>query len=294
MEDIFPPFRLHTDQEEFLNLFKVEKVFNRTPALKPKVIVSTSLYWGTHWPQEHSRIEPTLEDLNRPRSSVRDGGSWWENYFSPFLRGCEERLPEGWIHRVYLASDLAFLVDKIPETVEIHLMRNCSWGTIPGMLWRYLPMEEPVFCVARGADNYFLGGYQQVVALALQLGTFLVRNTISYWQDNLNRFVYRTIQGSCGVKGPIPFVPYAAAWVRQTQLNSLSPRVEAFPYLLHIGLDHWAEYGQDEQFLSRWLYYLAGAEKTITLVEPIGNHDLFIRDIQYWQSLGGLHSIIRR
>lgn len=294
MEDIFPPFRLQTDQEEYLNLFTVESVFNRTPARNPKVVVSTSLYWGTHWPREQERVEPSLEILKCPRPSVRDGGSWWQTYFSPFLLGCGEPLPEGWIHRVYLASDLAFLIDEIPASVEIYLMRETSWGSIPGMLWRYLPMEEPAFCVARGADNYFLGGYQQVVALALQLGSFLLRNTISFWQDNFNRFIYRTIQGSCCIKGPVPFVPHAAAWVRQAQCDPLSQRVEAFPYLLHIGLDHWAEYGQDEQFLSRWLYYLAGTMKTITLVEPIGNHEIFIRDTQYLQSLGGLHSIIRR
>lgn len=294
MEDIFPPFRLQTDQEKYLDLFKVDRVFNRTSARNPKVVVSTSLYWGTHWPQGQNRVEPSLEMLQTRRPSVRDGRSWWENYFLPFLRGCEELLPEGWTHRVYLAADLSFLVDLIPKSVEIHLMRESSWGSIPGMLWRYLPIEEPVFCVARGADNYTLGDYQLVVALALRFGTFLIRNTISYWQDNHNRFVYRTIQGSCAVKGPIHYVSHAAAWVHQEQTDPISPMVEALPYLRHVGMEHWSEYGQDEQFLSRWLYYLAGPMKTITLVEPIGNHEMFIRDIQYLNSNGGLHSIIRR
>ncbi len=294
MHDIFPPFERQTEDPSYLNLFKVAQVINPQPRGHLKAVVSTSLYWGTHGPHVYKPTLPTLAGLQTPAKSVRQGKSWWESYFLPFLKGCQEPLPDGWRHRVYLAADLTFLIDLIPTTVEIHVMAESSWTSMPGMMWRYLPAEESLLCIARGADNYEMGGHQQVIALALCLGTFLVRNTITFWRDKLNRLVYRSVQGSCAIRGPIPFVPTAAAWIEANQKKLFPSQVEAFPELTHIGLNHWGAYGQDEQFLSRWLYYLAASEKTITLVEPEGNHEIFQEDMSFWQAHGKLHSVIRR
>lgn len=294
MQSIFPRFEQETADPDYVKLFKVARVFNAQPREGLRVVISTSLYWGTHGPHVYQPTKATLSALQTPTKTVRRGGSWWENYFIPFLKGCHEPLPEGWRHRVYLAADLEFLISHIPATVEIHLMAGSSWTSMPGMMWRYLPMEEPVLCVARGADNFEMGGHQQVVALALSLGTFLVRNTITFWKDDLGRLVYRSVQGSCAVRGPVSFVPSAAGWIAANQKELFSSRVAAFPDLTHIGLNHWGAYGQDEQFLSRWLYYRAASEKTITLVEPEGSHEVFEIDMNFLLANGKLHSIIRR
>lgn len=294
MKDIFPEFTERTDDGQFLSLFETSEVIHRSPTTAPAAVVSTSLYWGTHLPESHRPIPPSLETLQRPLASVKNGASWWRQYFEPFLRGCGESLPPGWIHRVHLSADLAFLVDFIPPSVEIRLMRESSWTSIPGMLWRYLPMEEPTLCIARGADNYELGGFRHIATLALCLGTFLIRNTTSLWRDDKNRFVYRTIHGSCCVRGPLPFVPAAAAWVAANRREPPPAHVPAFPELSHVGLEHWGAYGQDEQFLCRWLYYRAASEKTIALAQPDGDHELFRRDLAFLQSRGELHSVIRR
>lgn len=294
MRNVFPPFEEQTDDPSFLKLFKVAEVLHPQRRDDLSVVVSTSLYWGTHGPHVYQPTRPTLTGLQTPTKSVRQGRSWWESYFLPFLEGVQEPLPEGWRHRVYLSSDLSFLIALIPSTVEIHLMAESSWTSMPGMMWRYMPAEEHVLCVARGADNYSMGDHRQIIALALSLGTFLVRNTITFWRDDLSRLVYRSIQGSCAIRGPVPFIPAAAAWIAANQKELFSSQVTAFPELTHIGLKHWGAYGQDEQFLSRWLYYLAAREKTITLVEPEGNHELFQQDMGFWQAHGKLHSVIRR
>ena len=173
-------------------------------------------------------------------------------------------------------------------------MAESSWASMPGMMWRYLPVQEPSLCIARGADNYELGGYQHYISLALCLGTFLVRTTINCWRDDRKRFIYRTVMGSCAVRGPLPFVPAAAAWIALNQQAPPDERTIAFPELTHVGLGHWGAYGQDEQFLSRWLYYRAAGKSTMTLLHPDGNHEIFQRDMAFLQANGRLHSVIRR
>lgn len=294
MRDIFPPFSQETKDERHLAMFKVARVINAQNTERPKAVVSTSLYWGTHSPHVHKHRPPTLETLQTPSPTVRHGQSWWECYFMPFLKGCSQKLPAGWIQRVYLAADLDFLVEHIPTNVEIHLMALPSWTSMPGMLWRYLPAEETV-CIARGADNYELGGGDQLVLpLALYLDTFLVRHVTTEWRDPLQRFIYRSIRGSCTIRGPISFVPSAAAWIASNQQVAPSKKVVAYPHLSHVGFDSRGAYGQDEQFLCRWLYYKALSQRTITLVSEKGDHEVFRKDMVFLQAHSGLHSVIRR
>ncbi len=293
MQDVFPQFIRDSHAHTLPELFSVSDRINVIPVAK-KVVVSTSLYWGTHAPHLWLHRPASLKALQEPHLSGRHSVSWWGNYFLPFLDGCRQILPEGWVHRVYLARDLSFLIDFIPLDVEIFLMEYASWESMPGMLWRYLPVEEDVLCVARGADNYALGDYQNIVRVALDLGVFLVRTTTSDWRDVLNRLIYRSIHGSCCIRGPLEFKASAQAWIIMNRDVAMAQEVKAFPELTHVGLSHWGAYGQDEQFLCRWLYYLAARRRTLTLLHPDGNHELFKRDICYWNEEGRYHSIIFR
>lgn len=266
MTHIYPPFTATEPAAELLPLFKVLECHNPQP--KSKVVVSTSLYWG--------------------RGSVKN---WQKKYIEPLLNGCEQSLPEDWSRRIYLSFDLAGMVRKIPRHVEVNLMDSMSWGSIPGMLWRYLPITEDVFCFARGADNWTLQQWeidavQQAVASQAQLYRHVWNpayiNAGVHW-------LYRTIRGTCGIQGPLPFLEAATQWIAYNREQQPPQMVEGKP---HFGLGNWQAFGQDEQFLCRWLYYIMASKKTLTRVSPVIQSDIFRQDMEYLESQGGTHVLL--
>ena len=77
---------------------------------RPQVVVSTSLYFGTHRPEKFPHKPITPQNINQPRPWIRGCKSWRETYFKPFLDGCHQNLPSGWVHRVYISRELQFLI----------------------------------------------------------------------------------------------------------------------------------------------------------------------------------------
>lgn len=267
MTHIYPPFIANQAASEFLPLFEEERILNPQPP--SKVVVSTSLYW-----------------------SQRAQGKWQSKYLGPLLKGCEQQLPEGWSRRIYMSADTAREASKIPPHVEVRIMKNSSLGSIPGMLWRYLPITENVFCFARGADNWTLYGWEIKAAnKAIESQAHLYRHVWNHHSVFESKYLlYRTVRGTCGIQGPLPFLEAATQWIAFNKRQRPAQNVED---KIHYGLKKWDSFGQDEQFLCRWLYYIMANKPTLTLVTPSEGSDLFRKDMEYLYSNGMHHKLAK-
>jgi len=279
--DLFPRFG-----EEQLRRFEAESIpeeraeldrmFEVVEVIDEKFsnfVLSTSLYCRPHDP-DRKRINPiTLETLQKPNQSVRDGNSWWDTYFQPLLRDLE-RVQPPWNVRIHLAAELKFLIPHLQHhRVEFWIMKHPSELTIPGMLWRYLPLGEGVTLLARGADSLWPHqDYWDMVEEFSGSSCRFFRRFLPRDLDATGSLVYRTIPGPLLVKAgeSIRFIEFAKAWI-WFQKKEIWPRSARLPWLpcgaTKFGLEHWAKYGQDEQFLSHWLYYEACEQGLYTVID---------------------------
>lgn len=289
MTEMFPPFSA-TPGIESIRPFTVKRT--RPSTMKnPIVVVSTSLYWGIAYLHEEP-VALSLETLFS-RQVKRKDDSWWNTYVRPLLAGCNQVLPADWQRRVYLSEDLEFLADILPEHVEVVVMAMSSPTSVPGTFWRYLPLQENVFCVARGADNYFLPArYIEWVKIALQMKASLLRMTFEADASVHQKFHYRAILGSCAAQGPLPFIDQASAWINTMKNRSIIVP-HYFEGLKHTGMDRWDAFGQDEQFLNRWLYHYLAHEGSVILTFPHNRGTKhFLEDCAFLTSEGAHHHVI--
>lgn len=268
--DFFPAFdTTHIDyyrakstqmeREELSSMFEVLEILN------PKCsdhIVSTSLYCRPHHPELAPHADLSVTALKEPHASVRGHGSWWATYFEPLLRVLPT-IAEPWIVRIHLAHNLRHLAPFLNfRRCEIRIMKHDSEGSIPGMLWRYLPIEEDCLAVARGADDLILNAKEAAIMhLFLETDAYLLRFFNPADVNSEGQLSYRPIPGPITTIGltDLRFRESAEAWIWYQQrgfFHATTFYPPAGKHLVKVGMDHWTRYGQDEQFLSHWLYPL--------------------------------------
>jgi hypothetical protein len=279
-----------TERVELDRMFTVREVID---SKKGDLVLSTSLYCWPHDP-EKSRIEPvTLENLQTPHPSVRHQQAWWDVYFLPLIRQFDQ-VQDPWVIRIHLAHDLEFLIPHLRHPrVEIRVMDHCSHFTMPGMLWRYLPMEERVTMLARGSDTLW-PGRKIVEAIERMLAgpNVLFRRFLPIDYDKAMFLVYRTVPGPIVSKPDLHggFVAAAQAWIWHQQHGLWSKNVELLGpdgeiyEMPKFAMSHWARYGQDEQFLSHWLYHRAAPQGIHTVIDADHLSGLWSKDWEFVRS----------
>lgn len=269
MLDMYPPFSFSEVAPAYEHLFRIHS--DSGPLVdKPEVVVSTSLYWGVRQPTETLPELSVEAMMSRPIPDKKNAKrTWWQTYVNPLVLGAHQKLPNNWERRVYLARNLEFLRDVLPPSIRIIVMEESCGVSMPGMLWRYIPMMEDTMCVARGADNYMLP--EKVITMARQAikqGVMLARHTNEPpLNPENNKFQYRPVCGSCITRGPMPFMENATNWLRvnREERHTLS---RTFDGMHHTGMHRWDAFSQDEQFLCRWLYHEVVKRKGRVLTEP--------------------------
>lgn len=297
--DLFPQFSAEhigiyetqasaRDQDELEQMFEIADI--RYPKNGDHVL-STSLYCQPHSPRVPP-IEPVnIDNLRKPHPSVRNKNAWWDEYMRPLIRALD-RIQPPWHLRLHLAPNLTFLERFVRHPrVEIRIMKHPSVSTMPGMLWRYLPMDDDVILMARGTDD--LWPDRDVVSHvenAVREEFFLFRRHLPRDLDASGFLIYRTVPGPIVVRGcaSLQFSRAAKAWIWWNQNQKLESTV-AFGHppqpTPKFGMAHWARYGQDEQFLSHWLYYLAVERSIYTMADKRHRSTVFDADMAFVRAM---------
>jgi hypothetical protein len=274
----------------------LDQMFEVAEVLFPKLghhVLSTSLYCWPHDP-ENKRITPVnKETLQQPHPSVKGNDSWWNVYLIPLLLSLDQvRSP--WTVRIHLAPDLEFLIPVLKHPkVELRIMRHISTNTIPGMLWRYLPLEDDVILMARGTDTLWPDRVVQAAIPRMLSGpNALLRRFRPIDINGANFFVYRSIPGPILTKPGLGsgFTEAAKAWIwhqqraywpRHVDLPGADGEIFEAP---KFAMSHWARYGQDEQLLSHWLYYRAAQKGIHSIIDASHQSGMWDRDWTYLQA----------
>ena len=90
-----------------------------------KRVISYSLFWkAPHLEWGNTVI--SREAIHEVDPNRLQGKSFYERYLSPLLQSIENvpTIYPGWVVRIYLAQDLAFLIEAFFVTVQIPLLRR--------------------------------------------------------------------------------------------------------------------------------------------------------------------------
>lgn len=268
MADMYPPFNFDKIAGHYAPLFRIHSDTG-PQVINPEVVISTSLYWGVRQPTETLPELSPAALMGREVTGKKDSrGTWWQTYLNPLIVGAHQKVHSTWEKRVYLSRNLEFLLDVLPSCLRIIVMEESSSVSMPGMLWRYMPLLEPTLCVARGADNYPLNDkLHAMVKDGVKNKAALVRHTFEPDTGPGSKFQYRAVSGSCCARGPLPFLENATNWIR---INKENPHTlpDTFDGLHHTGMHRWDAFSQDEQFLNRWLYHDVVRRKGTVITEP--------------------------
>ena len=148
-DDLVSHYQNEASQDEQASLgehFEIEEVFNRRAA---EHVVSTSLFWKPIRQEEAEYPLPSREVMQAPHAHGLSSRfvNPWDHYVLPLLETAQvlrTKRPNITL-RVYLARDLAFLVDELMAVgCEVYLMRSSSLRHNPGAMWRFLAMAVQV------------------------------------------------------------------------------------------------------------------------------------------------------
>jgi hypothetical protein len=293
MADMYPPFSFNEIAPAYADHFRIHS--DTGPKVEnPEVVISTSLYWGVRQPTEPLPELSPAALMSRGITGKKDSKrTWWQTYLNPLIVGAHQKVHSSWEKRVYLARNMEFLKDVLPGVLRIIVMEESCGVSMPGMLWRYMPLMEDTLCVARGADNYPLGDkLHAMVKDGVKTQAALVRHTFEPELGPGSKFIYRAVSGSCCVRGPLPFLENATNWLR---VNREEPEIlsRTFAGIQHTGMHRWDAFSQDEQFLNRWLYHdvVRRQGKVITEPRPNRNGRFYKMDEAFLMSAGCEHHV---
>lgn len=269
----------HPEEKQRLDsYFKVQKIYNLQPGSDKKVI-SYSLFMKYAYEEQGAPV------VNRETIHVVSerykGKSWYELYAAPLVRSLTDikTYYPGWTARIYLANDLAFMIDDIfcnyPDA-EIFLMDHSSIAHNPGAMWRFLIFDDKDVSAAMVMDVD--DSYTNKRSRYDLIQTWVNDNTKQGWMrhkfwDSYDRFEtfpypkvvhYHPIIGcNFGWKRTSETLDMEKAmkgFILHRQLFPEEPRYykdvafEKHPYGFG---NKFPNYGIDERFLARVIYYYA-------------------------------------
>lgn len=284
--DAFKPLRLpylyklfdkHQEKHKELNaMFAIKRKYNVKNVRQKRVIAYSLFCKGPRLKDRNPSVSP--QKIHVPSKSIKKGGSFYDIYVRPLIRQLRvfRRFFPGWIARVYLASDLAFLVPKLLlPNVEVFLMESTSLAAAPGSLWRFLVFDDPSVSIGYIRDADFLA--------ARLNGDFKQSRKINAWaRSHFAKGFFRlrdfghdaTVRiGNMGYYSPIVASAFGAKKVRWLRMEKA---IKGF--ILHRMLfqdenrhaydvstrrhpygfgNRFPDYGFDERFLKHVIYFEA-------------------------------------
>ena len=299
--DIFPiltdehvdDFKAEATAEEVAELAEWFEVARIIPPVggfaSGRHIVSATLFWKNLEPDDPDLPPPSrYRILHARRLGLVKRLDPWGAYVEPYLlysSQVKEKYPDA-ILRVYLASDLEFLVEDLTAAGwEVHLMKSPSIRFCPGCLWRFLALEEEGKLITMIDSDRV-----REVNLELERTRLMDDSGLGLWRvpgyynDEVPREVpYRPLlAGHFAARGGVPVRDLVKAYVWHLIRGSLPTSVMApgcgptpMRYL------RWPGYGVDEVFLLMALYPRLIEHGTLTFVPTDARSQWLPLDIEY-------------
>jgi predicted SAM-dependent methyltransferase len=279
----------------------VEAVFNARHDLRE--VAALALFWKNVDVGEPDLPEPSEEALRSDRyRSERSGLTPWEAYVQPVLDGAAKlRHSHPEVNLVvHLARDMAFLTDRlVVEGCEVRLMRSSSLRLMPGLLWRYLPLQdEPVDVVSiLDADGVVGAGWILDRSARLKQGTVPTWRRPNAYADEVDtngKLVYRPIIGwPFGTRVKLPIRQLMEAFIWHSLRGNLPLEIH-YPGrgVVPIFGTEWPGYGFDEWFLMVAVYPRLAAEGMITDIESAKGGFLLGLDLEYATWANAAHETV--
>jgi hypothetical protein len=123
------------NKEEISELFIIDYVVNKQTQIN---CISVSLFC--------QNVDNTYFE-EHPSPSTEVGSKWYDKYFKQLLQFIHDfndsEYKNNWKIRIYLEPKLSNMISLIKaDNVEICVMKKNSIGAQPGMLWRYLSLDN--------------------------------------------------------------------------------------------------------------------------------------------------------
>lgn len=252
-------------------------------------VVSATLFWKNVGAKDPDLPKPSrFRMIHARRLGLVQRFDPWGAYVEPFLLysgQVKEKNPDV-ILRVYLASDLEFLVEDLTEAGwEVHLMKTPSIRYCPGGFWRFLALAEKGKLVTMiDADRV------KEINVELERTRLMEASGLGLWRvpgyynaDFSKEVRYRPILGGhFGAKGGIDVKKLMQAYIWHLRRGSL-PAIVSVPGCGPRPLQflRWPGYGVDEVFQLMALYPRLVREGTLTFVPTDAKSLLLPVDIEY-------------
>jgi hypothetical protein len=252
-------------------------------------LVSATLFWKHVNGADADLPVPTRKNMT---DSIRLGlvkrFAPWESYVEPLMLWTPEavRANPDVRFRLYLASDLKFLVDELTAVGwEAWLMKSPSIRYCPGGFWRFLALEEEgalvtVIDTDRMREVSHEIGRTRAMA---QTGLGLWRVPGYYNSDLRKQVRYRPILGGhFGARGGVPVRKLIEAFLWHSARGSLRktafvPGIGERP----IQFSKWPSYGFDEWFQLAALYPWLAPRGTLSFIPSDAMSLLLPADLEY-------------
>lgn len=255
ISDAFPPFNfdINNIKKEYIDLFTVQQVINKLDGDK---IISTSLYYSPHALKHRESHE-----------------LWEKKYIEPITKHINN-VNNDWYYEIFISPDCEKYIEKLKHPkIQFNLMKYNSNESVPGMFWRYIPLlYKDKYKLFVGMDT------PQIPSTVYDYSFFLKRNykiiRWSFFHDigPAGFFIYKPMKGSFLSNFHDDQIVYAmAAWIQfekerieklRTESEILNQPSKIFyrtvlyqdvEYRI-FGTHNEKCYGQDENFLSCYLY----------------------------------------
>lgn len=280
------------EKERLSSFFEVESVFGQKSSSH---LASLSLFWKPMRRTDPDYPAPTRSRMKNPMAhglSTRFGNPW-NHYVDPILRAARlvsEDHP-GVTLRVYLARDLSFLTDELVDAgCEVFLMESPSLRACPGMIWRFLAMEERKLVTVIDSD------LAETLPAHLERTQLMADGGLGYWRTPYqpspcephhgNPGWYRTSVGThSGAQVTLPVTLLAEAFLWNLEHGYLRSFCTVDNREMPIWGGQWPDYGFDEFFLNTAIYPRVVPEGVLTFV----NQNQVVHN--YWLALDIEHCL---
>jgi hypothetical protein len=269
-------------------MFSVKRCYN-VKRCRHKRIMSYSLFWKA--PYIHmTQPEVSSNTIYQACQTVKGGESFYSVYVEPLIDQLSQfkRFYPGWTARVYLSSDLEFLVPKLTaKNVEIFVMHHNSIAAAPGSMWRFLVFDDPSVDIAyvKDADKIWErldGNFSQAEHIHAWINS---SETKGFFRLRDLHFAARRWIPKFGWYSPISASSFGAKrvdWINMEKAMKgyilhrlLFPAEKRHPQDCALvnhpyGFGHeFPNYGFDESFLKHVLYFAAADRNELVLL-PTG------------------------
>ncbi len=274
-------------RREAAEWFAEQRTINPRPT---RHIVSVSLFWKnlrSHQPDIVIRDRADFMAAGKSRKLLRFEP--WSTYVRPVLEGAYRlhAARKDVAFRVYLAADMAFLVeDLVAAGCEVRLMKSSSIRHNPGAMWRFLALAETDRLVTIVDADRAAHAEPDILRTEVMAQSGLKWWRVPTWGElnEVGTVCYRPFLalqfGSMGGLTEVRKMMEALAWASQTgRIETFAKLPGCAPRQIHGVM--WPDYGFDEWFMLSGVYPRAAYDGVLTFVPSDAKSRLLTLDVQY-------------